>query len=41
MDSVVLSWLHNTITIDLQETNNAYDRTHDCTTQQLWVALKE
>jgi hypothetical protein len=37
MDSVVLSWLHNTITIDLQETNNAYDRT----TQQLWVALKE
>jgi hypothetical protein len=37
MDSVVLSWLLSTISIDLQETTCARDRT----AQQLWVALEE
>jgi hypothetical protein len=38
-DSVVLSWLLGTITVDLQETTRACDRS--CTAQQLWVALEE
>jgi tetratricopeptide (TPR) repeat protein len=37
MDSVVLSWLLGTITIDLLETTCGRDRT----AQQLWVALEE
>jgi hypothetical protein len=37
MDSVDLSWLLITITVDLQETTRA----HDHTVQQLWVALEE
>jgi hypothetical protein len=37
MDSVVLSWLLGTFTIDLQETTRARDRT----AQQLWVAHEE
>jgi hypothetical protein len=37
MDSVVLSWLLGTITVDLHETTRGRDRT----TQQLWVALEE
>jgi hypothetical protein len=41
MDSVVLLWLLDTITIDLQETTHAHDRTRDCTTPPLWVALEE
>jgi hypothetical protein len=37
MDSVVLSWLLGTITIDLLETTCGRDHT----AQQLWVALEE
>jgi hypothetical protein len=37
MDSVVLSWLLGTITVDLQGTTHARDHT----AQQLWVALEE
>jgi hypothetical protein len=33
----VLSWLHGTTTVDLQETTRARDRT----ARQLWVALEE
>jgi hypothetical protein len=40
MDSVVLSWLLSTITVDLQETTQARDRGRDRTTQQFWVALE-
>jgi hypothetical protein len=40
MDSVVLSWLLGTITVNLQETTHAYDRGLDHTTQQR-VALEE
>jgi hypothetical protein len=41
MDNVVLPWLLDTITIDLQETTRTHDRGHDRTAQQLWVALEE
>jgi hypothetical protein len=37
MDGVVLLWLLDTITVDLQETTR--DRNH--TAQQFWVALEE
>jgi hypothetical protein len=35
LDSMVMSWLLGTIIVDVQETTRA----HDCTAQQLWVAL--
>jgi hypothetical protein len=35
MDSVVLSWLLDTITVDLQETTRARDHGRDRTAQQL------
>jgi hypothetical protein len=41
MDSVVLSWLLGTITVDLQETTRACNRGRERTAQQLWVALQE
>jgi hypothetical protein len=37
MDNVILSWLLGTITVDLQKTTHACDRT----THQLWFALEE
>jgi hypothetical protein len=41
MDNVVLSWLLDTITVNLQETTRACDRGRERTAQQLWVALQE
>jgi hypothetical protein len=43
MDSVVLSWLLGTNTVDLQETTHPRDHGCGCdrTAQQLWVALEE
>jgi hypothetical protein len=37
MDSVVLSWLHNTITIELQDIS--YDQAD--TARHAWLALEE
>jgi hypothetical protein len=40
MDSVVLNWISNSISVDLHQVVREVVREHSCTTRHLWLAIE-